>query len=157
MASYELKSYPASKLTGFLHYFNWNWLYDGWAYPPASPDFVTTLNKAADTFRDSHATRPRAEAVVNALLQTEKVARQQQLTYSLESLCGHWQLYFTAPRNAHLRNGMAVGKGFYLPRIVPAQISFGAQTPIKEPSLSTAEISNSLRFGSYQVRWIDHN
>ena len=120
--------------------------------PTASPDFVTILNKAADTFRDSHATRPRAEAVVNALLQAEKVARQQRLAYPLESLCGHWQLYFTAPRSAHLRNGMAVGKGFYLPRIVPAQISFGAQTPIKEPSLSTVEISNSLQFGSLLLK-----
>lgn len=116
--------------------------------PSASSDFVDTLNKAADTFRDGNGTRPSAAAVVNALLQAEKVAKQQRLVYPLESLFGHWQLYFTAPRNAHLRNGMAVGKGFYLPRIVPAQISFGAQTPIKEPSLSTAEISNSLQFGS---------
>lgn len=43
---------------------------------------------------------------------------------------------------------MEVGKGFYLPRIVPAQISFGARTPILEPSQSTVEISNLLQFGS---------
>jgi len=46
----------------------------------ASPDFVTTLTHAV--VRDRRSDRP---LPVNALLQEEKVAKQQRLTYPLES------------------------------------------------------------------------
>jgi hypothetical protein len=104
---------------------------------PTSPDFVATLTKVAAAFRDRNLNRPSAAAVVNALLEAEKVAKQQRLVYPLESLFGHWQLCFTAPRKAHLQNGVAQGKGFYVPQIAPAQISFGTQA-----------VSNQIKFGS---------
>ncbi len=92
--------------------------------PATSPDFVTTLSKAAAHERDPRSERPPAKEVVNALLQAEKAAKQQRLTYPLESLLGDWRLCFTAPRKAHLKGDVALGKGFYLPQIAPAQISF---------------------------------
>lgn len=103
---------------------------------PTSPDFVAILTKVAAA-RNKNVNRPSAAAVVDALLQAEKVAKQQRLVYPLESLFGCWQLCFTAPRKAHLQNGVALGKGFYVPQIAPAQISFGTQT-----------ISNQIKFGS---------
>ncbi len=90
----------------------------------SSPDFVATLSKAAATFRDRRSARPSAKAVVNALVQAEKATKQQRLTYPVESLLGNWRLCFTAPRKAHLKGDVALGKGFYLPQIAPAQISF---------------------------------
>ena len=109
------------------------------------PDFVATLTLAAAAFRDGTGNRPKANAVVNALLQVEKLAKQQRLTYPLESLLGHWRLCFTAPRKAHLRGGIALGKGLYVPQIARAHISFSNQAPTSGQSTGI-EISNSLQF-----------
>jgi hypothetical protein len=114
----------------------------------ASPDFVATLARAAAAFRDKRSDRPKAKEVVNALLKAERAAKQQRLTYPLESLLGGWRLCFTAPRQAHLKGGTALGKGFYMPQIAPAQISFGTPLSTASQSLSQLEIGNSFQFGS---------
>jgi len=79
----------------------------------ASPDFVATLARAAAAVRYRRSDLPRAKEVVIALLQAEKAAKQQQLTYPLTFLLGNWRLCFTAPRQAHLKGGVALGRGFY--------------------------------------------
>lgn len=114
----------------------------------ASSDFVATLSKAAVALRNRTGDRPSAKAVVNALLQAEKAAKQQRLTYPLKSLLGDWRLYFTAPRKAHLKGSIALGKGFYVPQIAPAQISFGTPVSTSAQSSSQLEIGNSFQFGS---------
>lgn len=106
-----------------------------------SPD-ITTLAKAA--LRDK-TDRPSAKAVVDALLQAEKATKQQRLTYPLELLLGDWRLCFTAPRQAHLRSGKALGRGFYVPQIAPAQISFESQTATSETG--QVIITNQIQFG----------
>ena len=111
----------------------------------AKPDFVATL--AAAAFRNGTGDRPEAKAVVNALLQAEKVTKQQRLTYPLANLLGHWRLCFTAPRQAHLKGGMALGRGFYVPQLAPAQISFSNQTPTPSHSQGKVEIGNQIQFG----------
>jgi len=111
-----------------------------------SPDFVATLSKAAAAFRE-RSDRPSTKEVVNALLQAEKAAKQQRLTYPLESLLSHWQLCFTAPRQAHIKGGMALGKGFYVPQIARAQISFSTGASTAPQSPSQLEIGNQIQFG----------
>lgn len=98
------------------------------------PDFMSTLTDAVSQKRD----RPSASAVVLALLQAEKAAKQQRIVYPLESLLGTWQLRFTAPRT-HFQNGKALGKGLYIPQIAPAQISFFNQDKLS--------ISNQIQLG----------
>ncbi|PPS45916.1 hypothetical protein [Chroococcidiopsis sp. TS-821] len=102
-----------------------------------SPDFMATLTAAVKSKKSD---RPSTSAVVLALLQAEKAAKQQRIVYSVDRLLGTWQLWFTAPRKAHLQNGQALGKGFYIPQITPAQISF-----INQDKLS---ISNQIQLGS---------
>jgi len=99
------------------------------------PDFMTTLTHAVSQKRD----RPSASNVVLALLQAEKIAKQQRIVYSLESLIGDWRLWFIAPRT-HLQNGKASGRGWYIPQFVPAQISFFNQEELA--------ISNQIQLGS---------
>lgn len=113
---------------------------------PTSTDFVSILARAAANLR-TKGLRPAAKEVVNALLQAEKAAKQQRQVYPLESLYGQWRLCFTAPKNAHLKSGVALGKGFYVPQIAPAQISFRPSQKLGE-----AEITNSLQFGSLQFK-----
>ncbi len=110
-----------------------------------SPDFVATLSKAA-AFRERSA-RPSTKEVVNALLQAEKAAKQQRLTYPLESLLANWRLCFTAPRKADLKGDVALGRGFYVPQIAPAQISFGTLVSTAPQSPGQLEIGNQIQFG----------
>jgi hypothetical protein len=116
-----------------------------------APDYIETLSKVAMVAkrtafgiatRSRNRDRPSAKVVVSALLQAERAAKQQRLVYPLESLLGVWQLYFTAPRQAKLKSGIAQGNGFYIPQLAPAQISFHAK------ELDRLEISNQIQFGS---------
>lgn len=119
----------------------------------ALPTFVTTLAEAAAAFRGSASSRPATSEVVNALLQAEKAAKQQRLNYSLESLLGRWRLCFVvATRKARQRGGIVLGRGFYVPKIVKAQISFNAQAPLSTQTPSPLQIGNQLQIGSLSLQ-----
>lgn len=109
-------------------------------------NFVAILDRAAASLQTKEL-RPTTKEVVKALLQAEKIAKQDRLIYPLESLFGQWRLCFTAPKNAHFKSGVALGKGFYVPQIAPAQISFHPSQ-----SLNRAEITNSLQLGFLQFK-----
>lgn len=122
-----------------------------------SPDVLSVLTQAAASIRTTmgktdRASRPSAPAVVKALLQAEKTAKRQHLTYPLEGLFGSWQLCFTAPRNAHFKENTAIGKGLYMPQMIPAQISF---YPPSEPAQGSgkAEIGNQVCLGALCLKF----
>jgi len=109
-----------------------------------TPNYATTLTKAAVALQNSASDRPPAKEVVTALLQAEKAAKQQRITYPVGSLIGDWRLGFTAPRQAHFQGDVARGRGFYIPqKIAPAQISF-------HPGEleHNFQISNQIQFGA---------
>jgi len=110
-----------------------------------TPSYLNTLAQAVAAFR-GQGDRPSTQAVVDALLQAEKAAKKQHLTYSLEQLAGQWRLYFTAPRNAHQKAGATQGRGWYVPQFAPAQISF---TP---GEASTGAISNQIQLGAVMFK-----
>ncbi len=68
--------------------------------------------------------RPAAAAVVEALLQAEKAAKQQRWLYPVDLLLGNWRLRFTTGTRKLRRGGIALSRGFYLPGFVQAQIGF---------------------------------
>ena len=108
-------------------------------------DFRATLQQAADAFRGI-GERPMAETVVEALLQAEKTAKQQRLTYSFDGLSGRWQLCFaTGTRKARQRGGILLGKGFYVPKLASAFISFQPQSD------NTGEIGNQAQVGAVRL------
>lgn len=111
--------------------------------PTNAQTYLETLSQAVEAFRGGR-DRPSTQAVVDALLQAEKAAKQQHLNYSLEALAGQWRLYFTAPRKAHQKSGVVQGRGWYVPQFAPAQISF---TPSNAGD-GTGTIGNQIRFGS---------
>lgn len=114
-----------------------------------STDFIADLAQAADAFRDSNKTRPKTDVVVNALLQAEKTAKQQKLTYSFASLLGNWRLCFaTGTRKVRKRGGIILGKGFYMPKFVPAYISFSTL----DTSTNQGEISNQIELGGFSLK-----
>lgn len=120
----------------------------------SSADSTNILTQVATTFWQRHR-RPAAPAVVTALLEAEKSTRQQRLSYPQALLYGKWRLCFTAPRQTHFKNNTA-GKGFYLPQIAPAQISF-APVPESSPESSANHtelmaIGNQVQAGPFLLR-----
>ena len=68
--------------------------------------------------------RPVAKAVVAALLEAEKAAKKERLTYPVDLLLGQWQLCFATGTRKLRQGGIALSSGFYLPGFVQAQIGF---------------------------------
>ncbi|WP_414586674.1 hypothetical protein [Scytonema sp. PCC 10023] len=118
----------------------------------ALPDFVSVLSLAATAYQGQRNNRPSAEVVVNALLQAEKAAKQQRVTYPFESLVGQWRLCFvTGTRKVRKQAGIVLGKGFYLPKFAPTHISFHT-TQASDATSARAEISNSVQLGAVLLK-----
>jgi hypothetical protein len=110
----------------------------------ATPEFVSTLSHAAAAYREG-SKYPTAEVMVNALLQAEKAAKQQRLTYTFESLLGKWRLCFaTGTKKARERGGIVLGKGLYVPRFAGIYISFDGTL---EEDAGRGEIGNQVQLG----------
>ncbi|TFI52910.1 hypothetical protein BLD44_018570 [Mastigocladus laminosus UU774] len=111
---------------------------------PNIADFATVLDQAVSAYRKEIGDRPKASAVVNALLQAEKATKQQKIQYPFTSLFGQWRLYFiTGTRKLKKRGGIELGRGFYLPKLASAHICFAA-TDIAD---GKGEIANQVQLG----------
>jgi hypothetical protein len=107
-------------------------------------------NRTGDRLGVTRRDRPKPNQVVEALLQAEKAAKQQRLTYPLKPLLGQWRLCFTTgTRKLRKRGGIALGKGFYLPQFLPAGIGF---SPVAEQD-NRATINNQIQVGGLQLKF----
>jgi len=112
-------------------------------------DFVSTLSLVAAAYQGGHKL-PSTGVVVSALLEAEKAAKQQRLNYPFESLMGKWRLCFaTGTKKVRKRGGIVLGKGLYLPKFVPAYISFNA---ILDEVAGRGEIGNQIQFGQLLLK-----
>lgn len=117
------------------------------------PALATTLTEAASAFRDSTPKRPKAAAVVSALLEAEKAAKQQKLTYPLESLLGSWRLCFVTTAKAKEQSGIVRGRGWYLPKVfIKAHISFNQPAEMLVENPGAAAIANQLEVGAFTLK-----
>ncbi|MBD2387831.1 hypothetical protein [Cylindrospermum sp. FACHB-282] len=122
-----------------------------------TPDFASLLFQAATAYRGEGGELPTPSLLVNALLQAEKVAKQQRLNYAFESLVGKWRLCFaTGTRKVRKRGGIILGQGFYLPKFVPVYISFSAAlesfNATLEKDSGKGEIGNQVQLGSLLLK-----
>lgn len=119
----------------------------------ATSSDLAILHQATIAFREGTGERPSASAVVDALLQAEKSAKRQRLTYPMEALLGQWQLCFaTGTRKVRQRGGIVLGKGLYVPRFTPAQISFTQHPPTPEAPIPKLEAGNQIQLGPLLVK-----
>ncbi len=105
-----------------------------------TPDYLQTLTAAAQPGKGD---RPTSATVVDALLAAEKAAKRNHLTYPVEMLLGQWRLYFVTGTKKRKQGGIALGKGFYLPSLVQAQIGFDRPDANSEE----LQISNQVQVG----------
>ncbi len=114
--------------------------------------FLTVLTQAAQAFRGKATERPTAEAIVAALIQAETATKRSRLTYPFEPLLDNWRLCFvTGTRKVRRRGGIVLGKGFYLPKLAIAQISFSATEA--ELAVGKGAIANQVEVGPVLMRF----
>jgi hypothetical protein len=123
----------------------------------ATPSLLATevLQQVAIAYCTQTRDRPTPETIVDALLQVEKAAKQQRLTFPFTALLGTWQLAFTTgTRKLKQRGGIALGRGFYLPRWSSASIQFqpSAETAIA-PFTDAGHITNQAQLGGLRVKF----
>ena len=106
------------------------------------------IQQAANYFLDQ-SNVPSASEVVNALLEAEKLAKKEKITYSWESLIGNWRLCFvTGTKKTRKKAGIVLGAGRYLPRLVKISLNY---FPQEESSTNQGNVENFVSIGGLQL------
>ena len=107
---------------------------------------ISILEQAAK----SH-TKPSPAAVVAALLEVEKRAKQNKIRYGFEQLIGNWRLCFiTGTKKTRQKAGIVLGAGRYIPEwVAKIQIAYSAE-PVAdgEADSETGRVENSVQVGA---------
>ncbi|PSR18096.1 hypothetical protein C8255_09235 [filamentous cyanobacterium CCP3] len=85
--------------------------------------------------------------VTAALLKAEQQSKRQRQPLAIEALLGTWRLRFTAPNKPIHKPGQPTSKGFYMPGLAIATISF---SQADDEQLS---IQNQLQVGPLRLRF----
>lgn len=106
------------------------------------------LQQAANYFTD-HTNLPSASEVVTSLLEAEKIAKKEKISYSWDDLIGTWRLCFvTGTKKTRKKVGIVLGTGRYLPRIVKILLNY---LPREESSTNQGNVENSVEIGGLQL------
>lgn len=106
------------------------------------------LDQAIEFLTIPSATPPAPEAVVEALLQAEKTAKQTKVRHSYEQLLGTWRLgLITGTKRSRQRAGVILGAGRFLPKWVKIQLSYSPS----ELSQERGTVQNSVELGLLQL------
>ena len=91
---------------------------------------------------------PNPSELVEALLDLEKSARKEKISYDLASLVGCWQLRFVTGTNKFRQKaGIALGKGRYIPKFIRITISYQQDTD----SANTGNVTNSVKLAALDL------
>jgi len=95
--------------------------------------------------------KPSPNAVVAALLEAEKRAKQNKIRYGFEQLIGNWRLCFiTGTKKTRQKAGIVLGAGRYIPEwVAKIQIAYSAQAVADgEADSETGRVENSVQVGA---------
>jgi len=109
----------------------------------SSSDYQTILDSAAQS------TKPTTGEMVAALSEAERTARKQKLAIPFESLLGEWRLCFATGATKKKGAQVKLGRGYYLPKFIPASIAFTQNSD----SLLTGTVTNKLLVGSIYIQF----
>lgn len=113
-----------------------------------TPLIDPALDQAIAFLTTPSATPPAPEAVVEALLQAEKTAKQSKVRHPYPQLLGTWRLGFiTGTKRSRKRAGVILGAGRFLPSWVKIHLSY-LQT---ESNQERGTVQNSVEFGLLQL------
>ncbi len=118
-------------------------------YPITTTSSIdAALNQAIEFLTTPSAKPPAPEAVVEALLQAEKTAKQTKMRYSYAQLLGTWQLRFiTGTKQSRQRAGVILGAGRFLPKWVKIHLSYSRS----ESEQDQGTVQNSVELGPLRL------
>ena len=106
------------------------------------------IEQAAEFLQSKISKPPVSEAVVEALIEAEKIAKQSKINYSYSQLLGNWRLGFiTGTKKTRKRAGVVLGAGKFLPKLVKIQLSYSQL----EDSQEKGNVENSVEFGLLKI------
>ncbi|NET34898.1 MAG: hypothetical protein F6K19_23220 [Cyanothece sp. SIO1E1] len=118
----------------------------------------SALDQAVQFLASPVAKSPEPEAVVEALLQAEKAAKQTKVHYAYPQLLGQWRLGFiTGTRRSRQKAGTLLGAGRFLPPWVKIYLSYSSESIIarSEAELESAPnqgtVANLVELGPVQM------
>ncbi|MBW4553077.1 MAG: hypothetical protein KME35_18490 [Aphanocapsa sp. GSE-SYN-MK-11-07L] len=122
-------------------------------------DYLEVLQHAAQALAGEKVDLPRPGAIVTALLQAEKAAKQDKLSHLPQQLLGSWRLGFiTGTKKSRQRAGIVLGAGRFLPTWLKINLAYTANAPIadppnpEQPPGAIGTILNQVQVGSLQFR-----
>ena len=103
-----------------------------------------TLSQAVNALMQNTATRPKAEALVKALGETEKLSRKAKPLLTYEQLIGTWQLRFiTGTKRSRQRAGQALGAGRFIPTwLIQIYLTYTQGDDLENQSLEQASANS---------------
>ncbi|MCU0524168.1 MAG: hypothetical protein MUF72_05035 [Elainella sp. Prado103] len=110
---------------------------------PVLPDYQQVLMAVAQSAQTRSADRPTPNQVIEALIAAEKATKHQHRTYTPDELIGQWRLYFATGVRKRQQGGITLGRGFYLPGFVQAQIGFDRAEGFVAGDVQNSEDSNT--------------
>lgn len=106
------------------------------------------LDQAIEFLTSSSRTPPAPKAVVEALLQAEKTAKQTKVRHAYPQLLGTWRLGFiTGTKRSRQRAGVILGAGRFLPKWVKIHLSYLQA----ESDQERGTVQNSVELGPLQM------
>lgn len=107
-----------------------------------------TLEQAVEFLSTSSSKRPTSEAVVEALLEAEKITKQTKEGYKYSQLLGSWSLGFiTGTKKVKGKAGVILGAGNFLPFWVKIQLSYSQL----EAEQEQGRVENSVQVGPLKM------
>lgn len=106
------------------------------------------IDQAIEFLTNPSATPPASDAVVEALLMTEKATKQTKVHYAYPQLLGTWRLGFiTGTKRSRQRAGIILGAGRFIPAWVKIHLSY---LPV-ELGQEQGTVKNSVEFGPLKL------
>lgn len=107
-----------------------------------------TIEQATEFLQKKGIKQPVPEAIVKALIEAEKAAKQTKTNYNYSQLIGNWRLGFiTGTKKTRKRAGVVLGAGKFLPKLVKIQLSYSQS----EESPEKGKVENSVQFGLLKI------
>lgn len=114
----------------------------------ATPSMEAALDEAIEFLTTPSARPPAPEALVEALLQAEKTAKQSKVRHAYPQLLGTWRLGFiTGTKRSRQRAGVILGAGRFLPKWVNITLSYFQS----ESGEDQGSVQNSVELGPLQL------
>ena len=116
-----------------------------------------SLLKIVDNLYENSSDLPEPSRLVAALLEQEKVAKKEKISYSFADLIGCWNLRFiTGTKKSRKQAGIILGSGRYIPGLIKIQLVYQsdriAETePYRQNNINTARVINSVNIAGISL------